>query len=264
MYQANGTYYTEEHSISFGELMIDNNTSETVFEVLANTWADWHLIPSSRPSVVSPGIVSKYVDIPGSDGSLDLSDYLTGRVNYSPRQGQFAFVVDNDHESWETIRQKMINFLHGKKLKMRLEDDPYYYYEGRFTVGNWESGADHSSISIGYNVDPYKYKIESTGSDYPTLWDPFNFETDYDYSILSPNVTVNGNTKTFNIYSGDYAFVPSATWVTGSVTVSFGGVTRTLTSSSRTAELGKSSYGANILSISGIGSVKINWRGGSL
>ena len=264
MYQANGTYYTEEHSISFGEIMLDNSTNLSVFEVLANTWEDWHLIPSSRPSIVPPPVVTKYIEIPGSDGVIDLSEYLTGKATYGARNGSLSFVVDNDHESWETIRQNMINYLHGKKVKMRLEDDPYYFYEGRFTVGNWESGADHSSISITYNLDPFKYRIEATGSDYPTLWDPFNFETDYDYSVLSPNVTVNNNTKTFNIYSGDYPFAPSAIWVSGTTTVSFGGVTKTISSSLRSAELGKSTYGANILSVSGIGSVKINWRGGSL
>ena len=264
MYQANGTYYTEEHSISFGEIMTDSSIGNTVFGVLANTWEDWHLIPSSRPAIVHPSIVTKYIDIPGSDGQLDLSEYLTGKVNYGTRNGSLSFAVDNYHEDWETIRQKMANFLHGKKIKMKLEDDQKYFYQGRFTVGNWESGSDHSSISISYVLDPYKYEIQLTGSDHPVLWDPFNFETDYDYSVLYPNVTVNGNTKSFNIYSYDYGFIPTATWVSGSVTVSFGGITETLSNSHRTADLGKSSYGMNILSITGIGSVKINWRGGSL
>ena len=264
MYQANGTYYTEEHSISFGDIALDNTTNLTVFEVLANSWEDWHLIPSSRPSIAPPPVVTKYIEIPGSDGVLDLSDYLTGKANYGPRTGTLSFLVDNDHESWETIRQNMINFLHGKTVKMRLEDDPHYFYVGRFTVGNWESGASNSAVSVSYNLDPFKYRIEPTGSDYPTLWDPFNFETDYDYSVLSPYVEVSNNTKTFSIYSGDYPFIPSATWVSGTTTVSFGGVTKTLSSSSRNAELGKSTYGSNLLSITGLGSVKINWRGGSL
>ena len=95
------------------------------------------------------------------------------------------------------------------------------------------------------------------------MWDPFCFETDYDYSIISPNITVNNTPKTFNIYAGEYGFIPTATWVSGHVTVSFGGVQRTL-SSAGSVELGKASYGNNILRVSGIGSVKVNWRGGSL
>ena len=263
MYQANGTYYTEEHSISFGEIMYNAQTGNTVFEVLANTWETWHLIPSSRPSIVNPEVVTKFVEIPGYDGALDLTEYLSGKATYGNRKGTLSFVVDNDHESWETIRQNIVNFFHGKRIKMRLEDNPEYYYVGRFKVGNWESGADHSSISFEYTLDPFKYKIQATGSDYPTIWDTFNFETDYDYSVLSPNVTVNNTPKTFSIYSGDYGFTPTAIWVSGSVTVSFGGVTRTMTSSG-SVELGRSSYGANILTVSGIGAVKINWRGGSL
>lgn len=111
MYQANGTYYTEEHSISFGNLVL-NNSSQTVFEVTVNSWEDWHLIPSSRPSITPPPVVSKYIEIPGSDGVLDLTEYLTGKAVYGPRNGTLSFIVDNDHESWETIRQNMINYLH--------------------------------------------------------------------------------------------------------------------------------------------------------
>ena len=265
MHHANGTYFSEQHSISFGKIMlsINNGAIQSVFEELANTWTDWHLIPSSRPSIANPSVVTKYVDIPGHDGFYDLTEFLSGKPNYGKREGTLQFIVDNNHESWEVIRQKIVNFLHGKEMQMRLQDDPQYYYSGRFTVGNWESGADHSSISISYQLYPFKHKIEAEGSDHPTLWDQFCFEADYDYSILSPVISVNNTPKTFNIHAEEYGFSMIATWVSGHVTVSFGGVTRTL-SSPDTVELGISHYGNNILSVTGIGSIKVNWRGGSL
>ena len=262
MYQANGTYYTEKHSISFGNLATVN--SDTEFVPIANTWMDWHLIPSSRPAIAHPSIVTKFIEVPGSDGMLDLTDYLTGKALYGQRQGSISFVVANDFEHWETIRQNITKTLHGKKLKMVLQDDPEYYYEGRFTVGNWESGADHSSISITYNLEPYKIRIHPEGSDNPVIWDTFNFETDYDYSVMSPTIDVNGDVKTFDIYAYDYTFKPTAYWVSGLVNVSFGNTTRAMKADFTEAELGPSSPGHNILRVAGTGSVKVKWRGGSL
>ena len=159
MYSANETYYTEEHSVSFGDLYTPSGQSSMAFNVVANTWEDWHLVPSSRPAIAQPGIITKFVEIPGADGMLDLTTYLTGGITYNQRQGSLNFVVANNIENWETIREKMVRVLHGKRIKMKLEDDPSYYYEGRFTVGNWESGASNSAISISYQLDPHKKRI---------------------------------------------------------------------------------------------------------
>ena len=265
MYQANGTYYTEEHSVSFGDLVTRSSEGQIFveFNAIANTWNDWHLIPSSRPAIAHPSFVSKYIEIPGADGVLDLTEYLTGKAVLGARQGSLGFIVANKFEDWETIRQNIINTIHGKRMKMMLQDDPTYYYEGRFTVGNWESGADHSSISISYQLDPYKLKIRPDGSDYPALWDPFNFETDYDYSVFYPNVTVNNEMKTFYIHAFDYPFIPVVSWLSGSVTVFFGNTTKTLNSAG-SVTLDAAQNGMNMLRFMGNGSVKVYWRGGSL
>lgn len=265
MYHANGIYYTEEHSVSFGDFVTRTSGGSTVqeFQEIANTWNDWHLIPSSRPSVAHPTIVTKFIEIPGADGMLDLTDFLSGRANYGQRQGSLSFQVANNFEDWEIIRRKIVSTLHGKRLKMVLKDDPNYYYDGRYTVGNWESGASNSAISISYQLDPYKIRIKEEGST-PTLWDPFNFETDYDYYVVLGNaITVSGTAKTFYIYADDYPFTPTVTWVSGTVTIMYGGVIKTLTSA-RTVTLGPSEPGRNILTVNGNGSVKVAWRGGAL
>ena len=159
------------HSITFG----DYNASLGKFTG-KNTWDDWFLLPSTRPVVAQAGVSTNFVEIPGrKDGPIDLSEYLTGGVVYGQRSGSFEFYVDNDHEYWESIRYKISDYLHGKKLKMCLEDDPAYYYEGRFSLESWASEAVCSKVTINYVVGPYKYRIWGTG---PWLWDPFNFEID--------------------------------------------------------------------------------------
>ena len=143
------------HSITFG------NVSNGTFSG-KNTWDDWHLIPSSGPVIAQSSVSDSFKEIPGrKNGPMNFSDYLTGKIIYGQRNGSIQFVVDNDHEDWTIIQSNIVNYLHGKYMKMRLEDDPDYYYEGRFTVGNWESESWNSSITISYSVKPYKYRISN-------------------------------------------------------------------------------------------------------
>lgn len=148
------------HSITFGE---------------KNTWDDWHLIPSSRPVFNPPDVKSNYVEIPGGDGILDLTSALAGRPTYKNRIGSFNFYVENGFLDWTILFSEIMAYLHGQKMRAILEDDPEYYYEGRFEVDKWNSDKSRSLIVLSYDVDPYKYKIDTSTKDW--LWDPFNFET---------------------------------------------------------------------------------------
>lgn len=161
----------QKHSITFGDGTLDAHGHFAG----KNTWDDWHLIPSSAPVVAQAGVSTNFVDIPGrTDGPIDMSTYLTGRIIYGARSGSFQFIVDNDHEGWESIRRKIADFLHGQRMKMCLEDDPGFYYEGRFSLNEWRIEASNSTVSINYALGPYKYYIHPEA----WLWDPFNFDLD--------------------------------------------------------------------------------------
>lgn len=130
-----------------------------------NTYSNWHLVPSSRPTITMPYTKTTYVDIPGASGKLDLSETLTKYPIYDNRTGSIDFYVLNDwqtnEKSWVGLYEEIARFVHGKKLKMVLEDDPDHYYEGRFDV-TWESdnSGKWSSVSFDYDLDPYKYRHE--------------------------------------------------------------------------------------------------------
>ena len=138
------------HSITFGN---------------KNTWTDWHLVPSSRPVINPPKPKVQYVDIPGADGSIDLTESLAGRPVYSDREGSLDFIVlndfnvDNYNYNWIDVYTDIMRYLHGRRMKMVLEDDPNYYYEGRFEVNSWKSDANNSTIAIDYHLSPYKYEV---------------------------------------------------------------------------------------------------------
>ena len=127
-----------------------------------NSHDDFHLVPDGRPIITMPEPVTNYIEIPGASGQLDMSESLTNYPLYGHREGTLSFIVLNDYEendSWIKRYQQLGQYLHGRRLEMSLEDDPDYFYEGRFSVSNWESPSDggNSTVDIDYTLDTYKY-----------------------------------------------------------------------------------------------------------
>lgn len=161
------------HSITFGE---------------KNSWDDWRLVPASRPVFNPPAQKTKTLEIPGGDGVIDLSQALTGYPVYQNRTGSFEFIVMNDFKPWHMAYSDIMDYLHGQAMRAVLEDDPEYFYEGRFTVNTWKSDKDWSRIVINYSVGPYKWSLLSSIDDW--LWDPFNFQNGVIRSAIFKNISV--------------------------------------------------------------------------
>lgn len=124
-----------------------------------NSYDDWHLVPKSRLLFNPPSVKTKYIDIPGADSHIDLTDVLTNGPVYNNREGSFDFYVLNDYGDWAERYSNIMNYLHGRRLRAILEDDPNNYYIGRFSVETWGSETSWSTITISYNVDPYKRNV---------------------------------------------------------------------------------------------------------
>lgn len=243
------------HSITFSTGTISNGKLTGV-----NTWDNWHLIPTSRPAFAIPDVYTKFVEVPGQDGSVDLSNYLSENAIFKDRKGSFEFYVTNRiEEQYPTLRNDIASYLRSGILWASLEDDPGYYYIGRFSLKQWRQDPHFSQITIDYQVCPYKYSINNVGG--PMIWDTFNFETDYDYGVLLSNISVSGTKNVQIPGSANALFAPTVTWLSGSVTASFGGVSKTVNSSNQTAILGTSPLGTETtIVLSGTGSVSIDYR----
>ena len=158
-----------------------------------NTWDEWHLVPTSRPIVNPPKVRTQYIDLPGGNGFIDLTELLTGGPTYGSRTGSWAFIAHPDYhrtEPWNVKYQDILAYVHGKAHQIILEDDPAYYYEGRLSVNQWQSGQNWSQVQIDYELQPFKKEVISSIE--PWLWDPFNFETGIirDYRNLAVNGTL--------------------------------------------------------------------------
>lgn len=240
---------------------------------VGDAYETWHLVPSSsRPTISMPGVETKFVTIPGMDGSYDLSQFLRKeRPAFGDRSGSLEFTVENDfdvssrnEEFWMTIYPKILGCLHGKRLKMVLkEDDPDFYWEGRFTVDRYDpDDGFHSKVTISYALSPFKRRIRKLLDG--MVWDNFNFERDYDYDPWHLEEVSAGFAQ--NIWGEGYPFVPEVTLLSGeSITVFFGDSGATYHSDGTVeGTLGRAKYGWNWLEVSGPGTASINWRGGSL
>lgn len=237
------------HSITF---ISSDNTEK-------NTWDDWYLIPSSRPVFSPPGVKTQYVNIPGGNGQIDLTESLTGYPLYENRTGTFEFYVENGHKLWNILYSEIMNFLHGKYLTAYLEDEPDYIYIGRFDVNEWKSDKWWSVITINYDV--YPYKKDRIGSLDNWLWDPFNFETGIarDYS----NINISG-TYTLNIIPTEEPVSPTISLLSGSVTLRFGRKSYNLVTGDNYLPEVIITKGNSTLTFKGNGTVQIDYRGGKL
>lgn len=135
--------------------MIYNGEHSITFDNEVNTWNDWHLIPTLRPSINPPSVKSYGLETNLKNGIIDLTEiFHKGIINYGNNEGNFEFMIDNTiNENFSNmIYSKIMNFIHGKNHEMFLDDDPDKIYYGRFSVDSFNPDQYYSKIVIGYNI----------------------------------------------------------------------------------------------------------------
>lgn len=227
-----------------------------------HSYRDWGLLLKSRPVISPPSPKTVYVDIPGSDGVIDLTESLTGDVKFDNRTIKCEFVVLDARNRWSDIYSEIMDYLHGQRMKVRLDEDPTYYYEGRLQVNEWKSDKVTSTITIEGDVEPYKMEMFSSLEDWE--WDSFNFETGIirDYKEIRVDESL-----TFTIEGRRKSVVPSFTVVSddgSGLQVRFNGTTYDLPDGTSRVLNVVIKNGTNTLYFTGNGTVSIDYRGGRL
>lgn len=175
--------YDGAHSILIGKLVDTTSqygVSHPVYDRnnFKDTWEDYHLIPQTRPVIAPPSVQENTVEVPGSNGIVDLSEVLLGYPLYYNRNGSLDFYVDHTYAwTWDEAYDTLLNDLHGFNKNLILKDAMGFYYEGRLSVNSWKSDKLCSSITLDYNFAPFKRLLFTSGDDW--LWDPFDFVNGY-------------------------------------------------------------------------------------
>lgn len=220
------------------------------------TYDDWGL--KLRHLIVGmPEAKTNSADIPGADGVLDLTEAM-GPVRYKNRELQMVFDVPGTPDKWHNITSMIANHLHGQRLKVILDTDPYYYYIGRLSLDSGKSNYLINQITISGDMDPYKYELQSSMEDW--LWDPFNFRTGIIRNYKNLNVS---GSRTVNIIGRRKPIVPTII-TNAAMAVTYLGKRYELQAGEQKVYGIMITEGANYLVFSGEGTVSIDYRGGIL
>ncbi len=110
--------------------------------------------------VKPPAPKFNFVDIPGGDSSIDLTDASAGGVTFSDREDVFYFDVEGDVSRLVT---RISNAIHGRRLEYTVPGDPEYTYFGRFDIEDRIYMRDgRCRLKVTVRGDPYKLKETRT------------------------------------------------------------------------------------------------------
>ena len=123
-----------------------------------HTYDDWDLVITGK-SLGLPTPKTSSVDVDGADGSIDTSEVLSGEIKFSNRRLEFELTMTTDYDEYNELVTNITNYLHGRKLKIILDEDDSYYYYGRCQINQWGSDKRIGKIVISCDCEPYKYTL---------------------------------------------------------------------------------------------------------
>lgn len=104
---------------------------------------------------------TEYIDIPGGDGQLDLTESF-GDVKYSNRKLTAEFQTKLRHQAFYNKFEEIVNAINGRCIKVVLDEDENFYFEGRVSINEYKSNEKIGSIVIEVDCEPYKMENHET------------------------------------------------------------------------------------------------------
>lgn len=207
-----------------------------------NTWYDWHSIVTAK-SIPDPEPKTNYVTLDGSNGTLDLSEALTGEITYDDRIVTASFWTDyGKRNDREILLHNITAALHGRKIQIIEPDDPSHYLYGRVKVKDKTNILPYATYSIEAQCEPWRYALEES----------------------SRTVEIKNFDKTVIINNQGVKTLCPVITVDGSITLTYDGIiTKLTTGTYRVLEI-KLFKGVNVIGVSGKGSVTFTYREATL
>ena len=126
--------------------------------------ADYGLIVAPY-AIPLPEPQTNFVEIPGRDGALDLSEAF-GTVRYADRIIPLTLYA---RAPFDTQISAFATDVHGRRMNMIFDRDPTYYYDARVTLEDLERHAGYCELSLECRAKPYKTEhFETTITVLPT------------------------------------------------------------------------------------------------
>ena len=231
------------------------------------SWSDLGLVKTERTRITPPKADMKQFRTPGTNGRRDYLRLMGAQLTYDARTLTDVFVYVKRQKTWEAAKSAVYAALNGRECRIILDRDPWYYWQGAVNVDDVNDGRDVLKIKVSASVYPYKF--ERFSSVEPWLWDPFSFIDGVIREYEGIEVT---GSRTFVIPCLDLPVMPGFWTSDSGMGVTFNGVSVSLTQ--RSASQNPKVYeqfatillpgGEQTLTLTGAGTVDINYRGGKL
>ena len=115
----------------------------------------------TEKGIGAPLVKTKLIEIEGADGSIDLTDFF-GEPKYGDVTHKFTFNTIVPWNDFLSHYSQVKNALHGKKMRIILDDDPTFFYVGRCYVSTFTNEKNIGTITVECECEPYKYKLNQT------------------------------------------------------------------------------------------------------
>ena len=167
--------------------------------------ADYGLIVAPY-AIPMPEPQTNFVEIPGRDGALDLSEAF-GSVRYADRIIPLTLYA---RAPFDALISAFAADVHGRRMNVIFDRDPTFYYDARITLENVERRVGFCELSLECRAKPYKLEhfetaitVLPTGTASVTL-------TNTRMPVV-PTITVSAEmTLAFTLSGKDYTFNLSA------------------------------------------------------
>lgn len=185
------------------------------------------------------------VDIPGADGSKDLTELPAGRVTYKDRKLTWTFGLYPGAD-WEAKFREVSNALNGLRCD-RIVTDPQsrYHYTGRLTVKKYKHSKLQRQITVEATCAPFQLRESET--------------------VVTQSLTTTA--KSIAITNNGGKTVTPSIKVTAATVLTFGNSSVTINAGTHTGLDIVLVPGSNTLTAktsSGSGTIEIRFREGSL
>ena len=184
------------------------------------------------------------VQVPGGVGYIDLTGAL-GVMGYNERELELTMKDIADHNEFIRHYSAMQAYIHGKRCKITLSDDPGYYWDGRCSVGAMEQDGLACYVPVVVICQPYKLKQSKT---------------------VVQDDSLTGEYKEILLSNDTMPTIPTIT-VQQETTIEYNGATYSInTGSHRMLDIILVSGGGTIKAkaLGGSGSIKIEYQEGAL
>lgn len=203
-----------------------------------NTAYDWGLVLTAK-AVSDAEPKTNYQELAGVSGTIDMTESLTGEVAYSDRTLTASFSAsEGTAKEREALLRKITAALHGRRVRIVEPDNPEHYLVGRVKVKNEQNSHAYSTFNIEATCEPWRYAVNES----------------------ERRVDVKNNRTDVVIHNDGVRAVCPVITVAGKVNITDNGATTELTSGSYKITDIRLQPGANVIGVSGSGSVVFTYR----